>query len=59
MTGRAYIGEVLLQIWLKSMKKRVSYVLDKQVNVPASPRKKCAMKMKERKKRKKKKMTVA
>ena len=29
MTGRAYIGEVLIQIWLKSM----SELLDKQVNV--------------------------
>ena len=29
MTGRAYMGEVLIQIWLKSM----SELLDKQVNV--------------------------
>ena len=28
MTGRAYIGEVLMRIWLKSM----SELLDKQVN---------------------------
>ena len=32
MTGGAYIGEVLIQIWLKSMKKSVSYI-DKQLNV--------------------------
>ena len=62
MTGRAYIGEVMIQIWLKSMKKLVS-LLDKQVNVQKEslkktsgvhassrkPTKKCAMKMKERK----------
>ena len=46
------MGEVLTQVWLKSIKKRVSYVFDKDVNVqkeslkkllgftqaPASPR---------------------
>ena len=26
MTGRAYIGEVLTQVWLKSIKKWVSYI---------------------------------
>ena len=31
MTGRAYMKEVLIQIWLKSMKK-MSELLDKQVN---------------------------
>ena len=55
--------EALIQIWLKSYEK-MSELLDKQVNVqkeslkrlpgftqpPASQRKKCAMKMKERKK---------
>ena len=63
MTGRAYIGEMLIQIWLKSMKK-MSELVDKQVNVQKEslkklpgftqnshkPMKKCAMKMKERKK---------
>ena len=53
MTGRAYMGEVLIQIWLKSM----SELLDKQVNVQKGslkktsgvhvssrkPTKKCAM----------------
>ena len=32
MTGRAYIGEMLIQIWLKSMNK-MSELVDKQVNV--------------------------
>ena len=64
MTGRAYIGEVLIQIWLHEIHEEMSELLDKQVNVqkeslkkllgltkaPASPRKKCAMKIKERKK---------
>ena len=27
ITGRAYIGEVLIQVWLKSIKKWVSYNL--------------------------------
>ena len=31
MTGRVYMGEVLIQIWLKS--KEMSELLDKQVNV--------------------------
>ena len=31
MTGRAYMGEVLNQVWLKSIK-RMSELLDKQVN---------------------------
>ena len=65
MTGRAYMGEVLIQIWLKSMKKRdsVSYVLDKQVNVQneslfrvsrklPQTHKKCVMKMKETRQKK-------
>ena len=54
------MGEVLIQIWLKSIKKLMSELLDKQVNVQneslkkllgftqalANPRKKCAMRMK-------------
>ena len=32
MTGRAYIGEVLIQIWLK-IHEEMSELLDKQVNV--------------------------
>ena len=32
MTGRAYIGEMLIQIWLKSIKE-MSKLVDKQVNV--------------------------
>ena len=32
MTGRAYMGEVLTQVWLKSIKKCVSYLTNK-VNV--------------------------
>ena len=57
MTGRAYIREMLIQIWLKS-----SELVDKQVNVQKEslkklpgftknsrkPTKKCAMKMKEK-----------
>ena len=50
MTGRAYLGEVLNQVWLKSIKKKMSELLDKQVNAqkektsgfmqaPTSPRK--------------------
>ena len=31
MTGRAYMGEVLNQVWLESIKK-ISELLDKQVN---------------------------
>ena len=31
MTGRAYMGEVLNQVWLESIKK-MSELLDKQVN---------------------------
>ena len=31
MTG-AYMGEVLIQFWLKSMKKCMGELLDKQVN---------------------------
>ena len=31
MIGRAYLGEVLSQVWLKSIKK-MSELLDKQVN---------------------------
>ena len=63
MTGRAYIGEMLIQIWLKSMK-----LVYKQVNVQKEslkklpgftqnsrkPTKKCAMKMKETNKERKK-----
>ena len=33
MTGRAYIGEMLIQIWLKSMHGEMSELVDKQVNV--------------------------
>ena len=69
MTGRAYIGEMLMQIWLKSMKKCMSELVDKQVNVQKEslkklpgftqtsrkPTKKCAMKMKETNKQTKKK----
>ena len=68
MTGRAYIGEMLIQIWLKSIK-----LVDKQVNVQKEslkklpgftqnsrkptqnsrkPTKKCVMKMKETNKEK-------
>ena len=58
MTGRAYLGKVLNQVWLKSIK-----LLDKQVNAQkektsgvhassCNPTKKCAMKMKETKKKK-------
>ena len=54
MTGRAYMGEVLNQVWLKY----ISELLDKQVNAQKEktsgvhvssrkPTKKCAMKMKE------------
>ena len=32
MTSRAYMGEVLNQVWLKSIKKIMSELLDKQVN---------------------------
>ena len=32
MTGKAYTGEVLIQVWQKCVKKRMSYVFDKQVN---------------------------
>ena len=32
MTGRAYIGEMLIQIWLKSTEE-MSELVDKQVNV--------------------------
>ena len=56
LTGRAYIGEVQIQVWLKSIKKWVSY-LDKQMNAQKEclkikfrgsrkPTKRCAMKMK-------------
>ena len=69
MTGRAYIGEMLIQIWLKSMHEEMSELVDKQVNVQKEslkklpgftqnsrkPTKKCAMKMKEAKKQTKKK----
>ena len=55
MTGRAYMGEVLVQVWLKSIE-----LLDKQVNAQKDilkntsgvhtnsrkPTKKCAMKIK-------------
>ena len=27
MTGRAYMGELLIQVWLKSIKKLVSYLM--------------------------------
>ena len=63
MTGRAYIGEMLIQIWLK-----LSELVDKQVNVQkeslkklpgftqnsCKPMKKCAMKMKQTNKQRKK-----
>ena len=29
MAGRAYMGEVLTQVWLKSIKKWVSYLIKK------------------------------
>ena len=29
MTGRGYMGEVVIQVWLKSIKKRVSYLTNK------------------------------
>ena len=62
MTGRACMGEVLTQVWLKSVKKQVSYLtqtsectkrqkLPGLMPTPPSQRKKCAMKMKEEKKR--------
>ena len=62
MTGRAYIGEMLIHIWLKSIEEMSElYLVDKQVNVQKEslkklpgftqnsrkPTKKCAMKMKE------------
>ena len=50
MTGRAYMGEVLIQVWLKSIKK-MSELLNKQVNAQKEslkklykPMKKCAKK---------------
>ena len=69
MTGRAYIGEMLIQIWLNSIHEEMSELVDKQVNVQKKslkklpgftqnsrkPTKKCAMKMKERNKETKKK----
>ena len=59
MTGRAYMGEVLKQLWLKSIE-----VFDKQVNAQKEKNfwssskllqahKKCAMKMKQRNKQEK------
>ena len=33
MTGRAYIGEVLTQVWLKSVRTEMSELFDKHVNV--------------------------
>ena len=64
MTGRAYIGEMHTN--LAEIHEEMSELLDKQVNVqkkslkkssgftkaPASPRKNCAMKMKEEEKKK-------
>ena len=64
MTGRAYIGEMLIQIWLKSIKE-MSELVDKQVNVQkeslkklpgftqssSKPTKKCAMKMRHKEKK--------
>ena len=68
MTDRAYIGELLTQVWLKSIKKWVSYLTKKWMHkkrvwkktfgVHASsrmPTKKCAMKMKETNKQRNKK----
>ena len=65
MTDRAYVGELLTQVWLKSIKKWVSYLTKKWMHkkrvwkktfgVHASsrmPTKKCAMKMKETNKKK-------
>ena len=57
MTGRAYMGEVLIKVWVKSIKKYVSELLHKQVNAQKEnlkktsgvhtnshkPTKKCAM----------------
>ena len=62
MTDRTYIGEVLLQIWSKSMKKSYSELLDSQVYVQkdsetinskvhiffCKPTKKCAIKIKKK-----------
>ena len=66
MTGRAYIGEMLIQI-LAEIHEEMSELVDKQVNVQKEslkkttgftqnsrkPTKKCAMKMKEINKEKK------
>ena len=66
MTGRAYMGEVLTQVWLKSVKKWVSYSTYKWMHKKRiwkntsgvhgssrKPTKKCVMKMKETNKKKK------
>ena len=65
MTGRAYMGEVLITIWLKSIKE-ISELLHKQTiaqkeslkktsgvhSSSRKPTKKCTMKMKEKQKQK-------
>ena len=65
MTSRAYIGEVLIQIWLKSMKnirqtsECIKREFEKTSGVHESsckPTKKCVMKMKERKKEEEKQL---
>ena len=54
MTGSAYIGEVLIQIWLKSIEKWVKQMNAQKESFKTGsrrPMKKCAMKMKETKKK--------